>query len=62
MKADRDPEQQRMISAILTMAERMNLETLAEGVENGLVSTPCWRSWVVITYKGSALAKPHAVP
>jgi diguanylate cyclase (GGDEF)-like protein len=33
MKADRDPEQQRMISAILTMAERMNLETLAEGVE-----------------------------
>jgi diguanylate cyclase (GGDEF)-like protein len=33
MKADRDPEQQRMISAILTMAERLNLETLAEGVE-----------------------------
>lgn len=34
MKADRDPEQQRMISAILTMAERLNLETLAEGVES----------------------------
>jgi EAL domain-containing protein (putative c-di-GMP-specific phosphodiesterase class I) len=33
MKADRDPEQQRMISTILTMAERMDLETLAEGVE-----------------------------
>jgi diguanylate cyclase (GGDEF)-like protein len=33
MKADRDPEQQRMISAILTMAERLGLETLAEGVE-----------------------------
>ena len=33
MKADRDPEQQRMISAILTMAERLQLETLAEGVE-----------------------------
>ena len=33
MKADRDPEQQRMISAILTMAERLNIETLAEGVE-----------------------------
>ena len=33
IKADRDPEQQRMISAILTMAERLNLETLAEGVE-----------------------------
>ena len=33
MKADRDPEQQRMISAILTMAERLNVETLAEGVE-----------------------------
>ncbi|MEO1462804.1 MAG: bifunctional diguanylate cyclase/phosphodiesterase [Pseudomonadota bacterium] len=33
MKADRDPEQQRMISAILSMAERLGLETLAEGVE-----------------------------
>ncbi|GLQ27791.1 putative bifunctional diguanylate cyclase/phosphodiesterase [Sulfitobacter pacificus] len=33
MKADRDPEQQRMISAILTMAERLGVETLAEGVE-----------------------------
>lgn len=34
MKADRDPDQQRMISAILTMAERLELETLAEGVES----------------------------
>lgn len=33
MKSDRDPEQQRMIRAILTMAERLDLETLAEGVE-----------------------------
>lgn len=33
MKADRDPDQQRMISAILTMAERMGIETLGEGVE-----------------------------
>ncbi|WP_299567489.1 bifunctional diguanylate cyclase/phosphodiesterase [uncultured Sulfitobacter sp.] len=33
MKADRDQEQQRMISAILTMAERLKVETLAEGVE-----------------------------
>ncbi|WP_240453953.1 putative bifunctional diguanylate cyclase/phosphodiesterase [Chachezhania antarctica] len=32
-RADRDPEQQRMITAILTMAERLELETLAEGVE-----------------------------
>ena len=32
-KADRDPEQQRMISAILTMAEHLDIETLAEGVE-----------------------------
>lgn len=32
-KADRDPEQQRMIRAILTMAEKLDLETLAEGVE-----------------------------
>jgi len=33
MKADRDPEQQRLIGAVLTMAERLDLETLAEGVE-----------------------------
>ncbi len=33
MKVDRDPEQQRMVSAIITMAEQLGLETLAEGVE-----------------------------
>jgi diguanylate cyclase (GGDEF)-like protein len=32
-KADKDASQQQMVSAILTMAERLNLETLAEGVE-----------------------------
>ena len=32
-KADRDPDQRRMIAAILTMAERLGVETLAEGVE-----------------------------
>ena len=32
-KADLDPGQQQLVSAILTMAERLNLETLAEGVE-----------------------------
>ncbi|WP_424831532.1 putative bifunctional diguanylate cyclase/phosphodiesterase [Ruegeria sp.] len=32
-KADQDPSQQQLVSAILTMAERLNLETLAEGVE-----------------------------
>ena len=31
---DSDPEQQRMIAAIVTMAERLGLETLSEGVEN----------------------------
>lgn len=31
--ADRDEEQQRMISAVLTMAERLEIDTLAEGVE-----------------------------
>lgn len=30
---DEDPEQQKMVSAILTMAERLGLDTLAEGVE-----------------------------
>ena len=33
VRADREPGQQRMISAILTMAERLQVETLAEGVE-----------------------------
>ena len=33
MKSDRDPDQQRMVGAILTMAERLNVDTLAEGVE-----------------------------
>lgn len=33
MKVDKDPEQQRMVTAILSMAERLGLDTLAEGVE-----------------------------
>ncbi|MCM2563233.1 EAL domain-containing protein [Lutimaribacter sp. EGI FJ00015] len=33
-KVDRDPEQQRMVAAILTMADRLNMDVLAEGVEN----------------------------
>ncbi|OSP55207.1 diguanylate cyclase [Pseudoruegeria sp. SK021] len=32
-KVDQDPEQQRMVGAILTMAERLGLDCLAEGVE-----------------------------
>lgn len=33
-KADKDASQQQLVSAILTMAERLNVETLAEGVES----------------------------
>jgi diguanylate cyclase (GGDEF)-like protein len=33
LKVDRDPEQQRIVNAILTMADRLDLDTLAEGVE-----------------------------
>ncbi|MFW8596265.1 EAL domain-containing protein [Cribrihabitans neustonicus] len=33
MKADQDPGQQKLIAAILTMAEQLDLDTLAEGVE-----------------------------
>lgn len=33
LRADRDPDQQKLIAAILSMAERLELETLAEGVE-----------------------------
>lgn len=32
-KADRDPDQQRLIAAILTMADQLGLEAVAEGVE-----------------------------
>ena len=32
-RIDEDPEQQKMVSAILTMADRLGLDTLAEGVE-----------------------------
>lgn len=32
-RVDRDREQQNMVAAILTMAERLNIESLAEGVE-----------------------------
>ncbi|MGI9368944.1 MAG: EAL domain-containing protein, partial [Ruegeria sp.] len=32
-KADKDPRQQQMVGAILTMAEQLGLETLGEGVE-----------------------------
>ncbi|WP_017928055.1 putative bifunctional diguanylate cyclase/phosphodiesterase [Limimaricola hongkongensis] len=32
-RIDTDPEQQKMVSAILTMADRLGIETLAEGVE-----------------------------
>ncbi len=32
-RVDEDREQQQMVSAILSMAERLGLETLAEGVE-----------------------------
>lgn len=31
--ADKDPDQQRMINAIVSLAERLGIETLAEGVE-----------------------------
>ena len=34
LRVDEDREQQRMLSAILTMAERLDLDTLAEGVES----------------------------
>lgn len=34
MKVDQDQDQQKMVAAILTMAERLELETLAEGVES----------------------------
>ena len=32
-RADRDPAQQRMVAAIVSMAETLGLDTLAEGVE-----------------------------
>lgn len=34
LKIDQDAEQQKLVSAIITMAERLGIETLAEGVES----------------------------
>lgn len=34
-RCDRDPDQQRLIAAILAMAEQCGLETVADGVESG---------------------------
>lgn len=39
MKVDTDPEQQRMVHAILTLADQLNLETIAEGVETAAEHT-----------------------
>ena len=33
MKCDQDPDQQRLVSALLSMADHLELDTLAEGVE-----------------------------
>jgi EAL domain-containing protein (putative c-di-GMP-specific phosphodiesterase class I) len=37
LHADEDREQQRMLAAILSMAEQLGIETLAEGVETAAV-------------------------
>lgn len=36
-RADEDPEQRRMLAAVLSMAEQLGIETLAEGVETSAV-------------------------
>lgn len=33
MRADEDPEQQRMVNAIISMAEQLGIDTVAEGIE-----------------------------
>ncbi|SFB00346.1 diguanylate cyclase/phosphodiesterase [Poseidonocella pacifica] len=59
-RIDRDPEQQRLISAIITMAEQLGLQTVAEGVEtqgeHALISQlGCDHA------QGFALARPMAL-
>jgi diguanylate cyclase (GGDEF)-like protein len=56
-RIDDDPEQQKMVGAILTMAERLGLDTLAEGVE-----TPAERAMIARLgcghVQGFAIARP----
>lgn len=56
-RIDDDPEQQKMVGAILTMAERLGLDTLAEGVE-----TPAERAMLARLgcghVQGFAIARP----
>jgi EAL domain-containing protein (putative c-di-GMP-specific phosphodiesterase class I) len=60
-RIDEDPEQQKMVSAILTMAERLGLDTLAEGVE-----TPAERDMLVNMgcghLQGFGIARPMPLP
>jgi diguanylate cyclase (GGDEF)-like protein len=58
---DADPEQQKMVSAILTMADRLGLDTLAEGVEtegerNMLTTLGCGH------LQGFGIARPMPMP
>ena len=45
-RIDADPEQQKMVQAILTMAERLDLDTLAEGVETDAEQKRAGRAWL----------------
>ncbi len=60
-RIDADPEQQKMVAAILTMAENLGLDTLAEGVETSaeramLASLGCGH------IQGFGVARPMAGP
>lgn len=55
--ADDDPEQQRMIAAIVGMAEQLQIETLAEGVET-LGEQSILSQLGVNSLQGYAIAKP----
>ncbi|MEP3346746.1 MAG: bifunctional diguanylate cyclase/phosphodiesterase [Litoreibacter sp.] len=56
-RADEDPDQQRMVNAIISMADQLQIETLAEGVET--VGEKSILSQLGCTHmQGYAIAKP----
>ncbi len=56
-RVDEDRNQQQIVSAILSMAERLGLDTLAEGSRRR-ESMPCWRNWAAATCRALASGGP----
>ncbi len=61
-RVDQDRDQQNMVSTILTMAELLEIDTVAEGVETIGEHTKFWRNWLADMFKVSALQSQCRLP